>query len=48
MGETNDVAAEYPEIVDTISALADKMRLELGDNLLGINGRNVRESGLIE
>ena len=48
VGETNDVAAEYPEIVDTISALAVKMRLELGDNLLGINGRNVRESGLIE
>jgi len=48
VSETTDVAALYPEVIDTISALADEMRLELGDNLLGISGHGVRESGFIE
>ncbi len=48
VSETTDVAALYPEVIDTISALADEMRLELGDKLYRVKGRSVRESGLIE
>ena len=46
--ETTDVAAQYPEVIDTITALADEMRRELGDNLLGVQGRGVRAAGQIE
>lgn len=46
--ETTDVAARNPEIIDTITTLAEEMRLELGDNLLGVQGRGVRAAGQIE
>jgi len=41
-GETLDVQAEHPDIVKQLTALADKYRHDLGDNLTGIKGTAVR------
>ena len=46
--ETNNVAEEHPEVVETIKALADEMRVELGDRLTGIEGSNVRNPGRVD
>ena len=46
IGETTNVAVEHPDIVSKIEVLADKMRLKLGDSLLGIDGSETREPGL--
>lgn len=42
-GETRNVAAQYPDIVVRLSALADEARAELGD--YGQPGRGVRPTG---
>ncbi len=44
-GETKDVKDEHPEIVAKIKMLADKMRQDLGDSRLGIEGKGVRQPG---
>ncbi len=44
-GERNNVADKYPEIVDSLSKLSDKMRQRLGDKLTGIKGNEVRAPG---
>jgi len=42
LGETNDVAAEHPEIVKTLLDAAEKARADLGDSLTGRVGRGIR------
>lgn len=46
--ETNDVAGKNPQIVQHLTALADRARLELGDSATGQKGRGVREPGVVE
>lgn len=48
ISETNNVAADYPEIVDKIKVLANDMRHELGDSLLDLEGTKNREAGKVE
>jgi len=44
-GETTDVAAQHPEIVKTLDALAEKARQSLGDRLQKRTGKDVRPPG---
>ena len=48
ISETNNVAEEYPEVVDQIKILANEMRHELGDSLLELEGTKNREAGKAE
>ncbi|WPP52686.1 sulfatase family protein [Catalinimonas niigatensis] len=48
ISETNNVAAEHPEIVEKIKTLADEMRQELGDKLTGTEGTEVRPAASVE
>jgi arylsulfatase len=45
LGETNNVAAEQPEIVARLTALAERSRADLGDALTGRAGVHVRSAG---
>lgn len=45
-GETRDVAASHPEIVERLLAIARNAREELGDAITGHTGRGVRKPGL--
>jgi len=47
-GEEYDVKEIYPEIVKELEALANQARQDLGDDLTGVEGANIRESGRIE
>ncbi|MEK9604089.1 MAG: sulfatase [Flavobacteriaceae bacterium] len=47
IGETTNVAAQNPVIVETIKSIADEMRKELGDKLYGIEGTENRPVGRI-
>ncbi|REK26463.1 MAG: arylsulfatase [Planctomycetota bacterium] len=42
IGETTNVAAEYPHVVARLRGLADRARLDIGDNLTGHVGENSR------
>ena len=42
MGETTDVSAEHPEVVERLLALAEEAREELGDSLTGRTGTGIR------
>jgi arylsulfatase A-like enzyme len=44
-GESKDVAADHPEIVAKMKALADKKRTELGDQLTKVKGTENRKPG---
>jgi arylsulfatase len=44
-GETRDRAAEQPEVVKRLLALADAARADLGDVLTGAVGKNIRPAG---
>ncbi len=46
-GEAYDVKALYPEKVDLLQKIAAEARKDLGDNLVGIKGENVRKSGAL-
>ncbi|MCM4152634.1 arylsulfatase [Arenibacter sp. N53] len=48
ISETNNVAADFPEVVDKIKVLANDMRHELGDSLLDLEGTNNREAGKVD
>ena len=48
LGETTNVAAEYPAVVEKIKQLADTMRKKLGDSLKEIDGTENRLAGTIE
>jgi arylsulfatase len=43
--ETTDVAAEHPDVVKRLEALAEEARVELGDSATEQKGRGVREPG---
>ncbi len=45
IGETQDVANEYPEVVERLSAMADRQRTLLGDRLTDVEGAATREPG---
>jgi arylsulfatase len=45
--ETTDVAAIHPEVVQSLLALAEKCRAELGDSLTNRTGSGTREPGRI-
>jgi len=47
IGETRDVAAEHPDIVAELQALAERARDELGDRLTGCKGKGEREPGRV-
>ncbi len=44
-GEAYDVQELYPEVVDMMQDLANQAREDLGDNLTGVEGKNVRKPG---
>ena len=46
-GETTDVAAGRPEVVQRLSALAEGYRQRLGDARLGVDGDEVRPIGRV-
>jgi arylsulfatase A len=48
LGETTNVAAEHPDVVRRLEALADQARSDLGDSLRGMQGQNVRQPGRAE
>jgi hypothetical protein len=45
IGETENVAAEHPEIVAHLKELADQMREDLGDSRTKQQGSGVRPAG---
>jgi arylsulfatase A-like enzyme len=45
VGETKNVIAEYPEVVERLKGLATEMRSELGDRLQEKKGAEVRPAG---
>ena len=47
IGESRDLAAQYPEVVERLSKLADEKRADLGDRLTGITGTGLREPGRV-
>jgi hypothetical protein len=44
-GETRDVSARYPEVVQRLEGLLDQARNELGDSLVNRRGTGLREPG---
>lgn len=46
-GERYDVKAYYPEIVSELKKLADEARIELGDDIQNVEGKNRRMPGRI-
>ena len=48
LSETTDVSYRHPEIVASLSALAEKARVEMGDKLTGRKGSGIRPAGRVE
>ncbi len=48
IGETNDLAANHPKVINRLMRMADVMRARLGDNLTGSKGGENREPGRLE
>jgi len=48
IGETTNIAADHPEIVEKLLAEAEKARDELGDEVTGIEGAGCRPVGFVE
>ncbi|USN99860.1 MAG: sulfatase [Phycisphaeraceae bacterium] len=48
VGQLHDVAAEHPEVVARLEALADKARADLGDSATETEGAGVREPGRVD
>ena len=44
-GETTDVAASHPEVVERLLAVAEQAKADLGDTLTKTPGKNIRPSG---
>jgi arylsulfatase len=47
-GERYDVQSAYPEVVKALQQIAAEAREDLGDDLLNIKGKNVREPGRVD
>jgi len=48
IGQQHNVAAEHPEAVARLKALAEKARADLGDSATGTTGAGVREPGRVD
>lgn len=48
VGETRNVASEHPQVVARLTALADLMRADLGDELTGAKPAHARTAGVAE
>jgi arylsulfatase A-like enzyme len=48
IGETTNVAADHPEVVERLQGLAEKMREELGDSATKQEGKGTRPPGRID
>jgi arylsulfatase A-like enzyme len=48
VGETTDVAARHPDVVERLKKLADKARADLGDSATKQEGKGVRPPGRVE
>jgi hypothetical protein len=48
IGESTDVAADHPEVVQRIQHMADAMRAELGDRLTEVKPTAARPAGRID
>lgn len=46
IGETTDISAEHPDVVERLKKLAEQMREELGDSALKMPGKGVRAPGM--
>ncbi len=46
--EVYNVMEKYPEIVKQLEEIADRARIDLGDDLKGIEGKNRRETGRVK
>ncbi|MFM7102872.1 MAG: arylsulfatase, partial [Verrucomicrobiota bacterium] len=46
-GERRDLAARHPEVVDRLMAHVARARAELGDSLVKVAGRAVRQPGRV-
>jgi arylsulfatase len=46
IGERNNVAEKYPQIVQRLEVLAQKIREELGDSLIKHEGKEIRPAGM--
>lgn len=47
ISERNNIASQYPAVVDSLSAMASAFREKLGDSLTGVAGLEVREPGRV-
>lgn len=47
-GESRDVAAEHPEVVAALEAIAEQARADLGDSARGIRGAGVRAPAVFD
>ncbi len=47
VGEQHNVAAQHPEVVKRLTALAERARADLGDSLTNVDGTNVRPAGTL-
>jgi arylsulfatase len=47
-GETLDVKEKFPQVVKELSAMADKYRMEIGDDLTGIKGKEIRPASRVK
>jgi arylsulfatase len=47
IGESKNVAAEHPDVVARLLALAEQSREELGDGITKRKGKGIREPGRI-
>lgn len=47
ISESQNIADQYPEIVEELKIIGDSARNELGDRIYNIKGRNVRKPGRI-
>jgi arylsulfatase A len=48
VGETNDVAAQHPEVVKELAALAERHAADLGDSRRGVKGTGCRPAGVVK
>jgi arylsulfatase A len=48
IAESKDVSGLHPEVVSELTLAADRMRLELGDDLKRVVGRSIRAPGRVE
>jgi len=48
IGETNDVAAQHPDVVAELQARLQACREDIGDEATGVSGANVRPIGKVD